>query len=274
MDALKFTGTLVRAIAVLAGGLILSVPPRVLQAAGCETASFRAPKFGVGIGPLSVAVGDLNDDGKLDLAVANGGSNTVSVLLGTGTGSFGAATNFGVGTGPEFVAVGDFNGDGTLDLAVANAISDNVSILLGTGTGTFGAARNFGAGDVSCLGGGRGLQRRRQPRPGRGQLQHLQRVVLLGTGDRQLRGGRRISAWAIFLPPWRSGTSTATASPTWPWPTATADNVSVLLGNGNGSLRGGGELRGGGTVLSPWRSGTSTATASPTWPWPMPAPTT
>ena len=47
-------------------------------------------------------------------------SDTVSILLGTGTGSFGAKTDFGTGSGPVSVAVGDFNGDGKLDLAVAN----------------------------------------------------------------------------------------------------------------------------------------------------------
>src|SRR5918993_4058699 len=82
----------------------------------------------------------------LDLAVANSFSNNVSILLGTGTGSFGPATNFGVGNGPLSVAVGDFNGDTFLDLAVANFNSNNVSILLGTGTGSFGPATNFGVG--------------------------------------------------------------------------------------------------------------------------------
>ena len=56
----------------------------------------------------------------MDLAVANQGSASVSILLGTGTGSlFGTATNFGVGISPFSVAVGDFNGDTVLDLAVA-----------------------------------------------------------------------------------------------------------------------------------------------------------
>jgi hypothetical protein len=55
----------------------------------------------------------------------------VSVLLGTGTGSFGAASNFGVGTDPMSVAVGDFNGDGRQDLAVADYIAaGTVSVLL------------------------------------------------------------------------------------------------------------------------------------------------
>jgi hypothetical protein len=53
--------------------------------------------------PLSAAVRDLNSDGTLDLAAANGSCNSVSILLGTGTGNFGAATNFAVGANPGFV---------------------------------------------------------------------------------------------------------------------------------------------------------------------------
>src|SRR5262249_28794327 len=68
--------------------------------------------YGAGTNPTSVAIGDLNGDGKLDLAVANFGSNNVSVLLGNGSGGFAAATNFAVGAFPQFVAIGDLNGDG------------------------------------------------------------------------------------------------------------------------------------------------------------------
>ena len=77
-----------------------------------------------------MAVGDFNGDADPDLAVANVGSDNVSVLLGGGGGSFGAATNFAVGDMPRSVAVGDFNGDADPDLAVANFGSDNVSVLL------------------------------------------------------------------------------------------------------------------------------------------------
>ena len=80
---------------------------------------------------------------SLDLAVANSGSNNVSILLGTGTGSFGAATNFNAGTNPSSVTVGDFNSDNKSDLAVANYGANNVSILLGNGAGNFSAAANF-----------------------------------------------------------------------------------------------------------------------------------
>ena len=62
---------------------------------------------------------ELVEQNFLDLAVANQGSDSISILLGNGTGSFGTATNFPLGTPPFSVAVGDFNGDTFFDLAVA-----------------------------------------------------------------------------------------------------------------------------------------------------------
>jgi hypothetical protein len=115
--------------------------------ATCNPASFAtAVNFGGGDGPYAMAVGDFNGDGKQDLAVTNVSSNSVSILLGDGSGSLGAPTSFAVGDDPVSVAVGDFNGDGKQDLAVANIGSDNVSVLLGTGTGSFTAAVNVPVG--------------------------------------------------------------------------------------------------------------------------------
>jgi hypothetical protein len=82
----------------------------------------------VGINPSSVATGDFNGDGLLDLAVADTSFNTVSVLLGNGSGEFGTATNFGVGLNPYSVATGDFNGDGVLDLAAVGSARPPTSV--------------------------------------------------------------------------------------------------------------------------------------------------
>ena len=94
----------------------------------------------VGSHPFGVAVGDFNGDGYADLAVANTVSNTVSILLGNGSGGFTPATQVAVGTLPYTVAIGDFNSDGIADLAVTNFTSNNVSILLGDGVGGFSEA--------------------------------------------------------------------------------------------------------------------------------------
>src|SRR5260370_11563408 len=82
----------------------------VAAAAQAQEVSFIARRdFDAGRSPASVAVGDFNADGVPDLAVANGGSNDVSVLLSNGDGTFQAPRNFAAGSNPSSVAVGDFN---------------------------------------------------------------------------------------------------------------------------------------------------------------------
>ncbi|MEG4972133.1 DUF4347 domain-containing protein, partial [Microcoleus sp. K4-B3] len=93
--------------------------------------------FPTGTQPYSVSIGDINGDGKPDLAVANLGSNNASILLnttatGAATPTFSPQVTFATGTNPVSVSIGDINGDGKPDLAVANSGSNNASILLNT----------------------------------------------------------------------------------------------------------------------------------------------
>ena len=99
-----------------------------------------------GISPDAVVAGDFNRDGRLDLAVANFASNSVSVLLGTGPGTFQLVANLAA-RGPAAVAAGDFNADGKLDLAVAEANSNTVAIFLGIGNGAFRPVLRFSVED-------------------------------------------------------------------------------------------------------------------------------
>jgi subtilase family serine protease/pimeloyl-ACP methyl ester carboxylesterase len=143
----SFVGRL-SVMAVVLGISLAALLPSAVSFA--QTVSFSpATDFAVGANPYSVAIGDLNGDGKPDLAVRGGvyaGTGNISILLGTGTGSFGSAMNFGIGTvvypNPLSVAIGDLNGDGKPDLAT-DVYSNTVSILLGTGTGSFGLPTNF-----------------------------------------------------------------------------------------------------------------------------------
>ncbi len=104
---------------------------------GSGFAAAGGSPFAAGRFPQSVAAGDFNGDGKVDLAIPNSVSNDVTILLGDGMGGFTVASGspFVVGNTPSSIAVGDFNGDGKPDLAIAT--TNDVSVLLGNGNGGF-----------------------------------------------------------------------------------------------------------------------------------------
>jgi hypothetical protein len=87
--------------------------------------------------PYGAFGGDLDDDGRLDLAIPNEESSNVSVFLNQGDGSYKGPANFGVGFHCSPNEGVDLDGDGVVDLAVANILDHNVSILMGKGDGTF-----------------------------------------------------------------------------------------------------------------------------------------
>jgi hypothetical protein len=117
--------------------------------------------------PVSVATGDLNGDGKLDLVVAsdtsfsifrgcgtygcyydNYSDGFVNVLTGNGAGGFGPAEVHHLGTGrsPGAIAVADINGDANADVITAN--NGDLSVLLGNGTGVVGSPIDSGSGNA------------------------------------------------------------------------------------------------------------------------------
>jgi hypothetical protein len=136
--------------ATSSGGTAAGVVTIKRDTAGSPASTVPAPtatagpvtNFTAGTRPYSVAIGDLNNDGFPDLAVANNGSITVSVLLGNGSGAFGLKTDYATSGQPWYVAIGDLNADGNLDLVTANYTGGNVSIFLGDGTGAFGPRTN------------------------------------------------------------------------------------------------------------------------------------
>jgi FG-GAP-like repeat/FG-GAP repeat len=115
--------------------------------------------------PISIAIGDLNRDGKPDVVVtARCASSTncraVSTLLGNGDGSFQTAvTHDSGGMSPEGIALADVNGDSNLDILVTNCAPNgsascyfgsqgSIAVLLGNGNGTFQTIKTFGSGGV------------------------------------------------------------------------------------------------------------------------------
>ncbi len=141
----------------------LDVNPVVVML-GNGDGTFQAPQVydSGGVNPTSVAVADVNNDGRPDLVVANycavndecNEKASVSVLLGNGNGTFQPAQSFSSGAYYAFsAAVADVNGDGNPDILVFNGVGDsssgyqsNVGVLLGNGNGTFQPAVTYLAG--------------------------------------------------------------------------------------------------------------------------------
>jgi len=127
---------------------LLDQSPTTAPAATVTVPALRytASTLTAGTMPETVESGDLNGDGKADLVVANYVSNTISVFLGKGSGTFAAKVDYAVGSNPHGLAIADLNGDGKPDVVVANWSGADVSVLLGNGDGTLKPAVAYATG--------------------------------------------------------------------------------------------------------------------------------
>ncbi|MBL9167659.1 MAG: VCBS repeat-containing protein [Verrucomicrobiales bacterium] len=139
-----------------------------------------------------LASGDLNQDGKADLAIS-ANANLAVVLLGKANGDFEAAKFFEVDLFPNHVAVGDLNGDGLPDIATTSSTVDSVSVLFGLGQGNFSGQVRLALADNPLKPIIRDLNN-----DGKGDLVigHLMSVVtrILGTSGQTLTSPSLISA--------------------------------------------------------------------------------
>lgn len=89
---------------------------------------------------------DFNRDGHADVCVVNIDTNSVSVLLGRGDGTFHPQQEITVGSVPRGIAVLDVDGDGDTDIVNSNLGTSNIALMLNDGNGVFGKATFFDAG--------------------------------------------------------------------------------------------------------------------------------
>jgi hypothetical protein len=190
----------------------------------------------VGANPQAVAVGDFNGDGIPDLAVANTGDNTITILLGQGDGTFINAGTLATDAAPVSIAVADLNGDGLLDLVVANRDGGTLTIFLGNGDGTFQPPQSIALGvsptSVAVADfNGDGLPDLVIADPADGQV-----GVLLGNGDGTFQA-------PVFSPAGGDAVFVAVADfngdglPDVVTANSDSKTISILLGNGDGTFQ-------------------------------------
>ena len=116
--------------------------------------TFRAPLYlstGYDSFPYSLALGDVNSDGQLDIVVANYGTDNISLFFGYGNGTFGNQTTYttGINSRPYSVALSDLNNNTHLDIAVVNSNTDEIKLFFDYENGFFHASALYSTGENS-----------------------------------------------------------------------------------------------------------------------------
>jgi large repetitive protein len=205
------------------------------QTAGGALVLSQTVALVAGAGSSFAVVADFDGDHHADIAIANTAFSSVSVLLGTGTGTFGTPQNTGTAQAPTRLAVGDFNGDGRPDLAVPAGLGNAVSVLIYVTGGRFGRVADLSAGNTpaaTVVGdfNGDGKQDIAVATTGEASVK-----LLLGHGDTTFAapvafavaaGGQAIAAGDVDGDGKLDLIATCTAT----------NNVSVLRGSGTGTF--------------------------------------
>ncbi len=210
---------------------------------GNGNGTFKPPVYlAGGLGTDTVAIADVNGDGKSDLITATD-LGAVGVLLGNGDGTFRPANFFPAGQQPVDIAVADFDGDGHPDLVTANYTvgGRTVSVLLGSGDGSFRLAGSYAAGPFTtavAVGdfNGDGRPDIVTANPTGSVREDGTATVLLGNGD----GTFRVMAPFAAGPGVRAVTVAdlnQDGTPDLVAPNHRGGPLTVLLGNGNGTFR-------------------------------------
>ncbi|HMI98336.1 MAG TPA: FG-GAP-like repeat-containing protein [Gaiellaceae bacterium] len=223
-------------LVALTSGLVLAGSLGVVALFASSAPSFAtARNYPTGRAPFSVVIGDLNGDGKPDLATANALSNSVSVRFNRGDGSFQAKLDYVTGSFPT-LAIGDVNGNGSPDLATANVDANTVSVLLNRGDGSFQAKTDYATGRVPEAVAIDDLNGDGKPDLATANVDANTVSVLLNRGDGSFQANLEYATgrgpYSIAI-----GDLNGDGKPDLATANEGADTVSVLTNGGDGSFR-------------------------------------